>query len=68
MKYINHYEWNLEELVNRSQIEIQTMVNAFKNGENENTLVIGIRELLNKLPNTKNDIETKVTCYLSMNN
>ena len=68
MKYINYYEWNLEELVNRSQIEIQTMVNAFKNGENENTLVIGIRELLNKLPNTKNDIETKVTCYLSMNN
>ena len=58
-----YYERNLEELVNRSQIKIQTMVNAFKDGENENTLVIEIRELLNKLPNSKNDIETKLKSY-----
>ena len=30
MKYINYYEWNLEELVDRSQIEVNNMINAFK--------------------------------------
>ena len=63
MKYVNYYEWNLEELVYRSQIEVNNMINAFKNEKAENVLVNEIRDLLDKLPNTKNEIELKIKSY-----
>jgi aspartyl/asparaginyl-tRNA synthetase len=63
MKYVNYFEWNLEELVNRSQNEVNNMINAFKNEKAENVLVIEIRDLLDKLPNTKNEIELKIKSY-----
>ena len=63
MKYVNYYEWNLEELVYRSQIEVNNMINAFKNEKAENVLVNEIRDLLDKLPNTKNEIELKMKSY-----
>ena len=39
------------------------MINAFKNEKAENVLVIEIRDLLDKLPNTKNEIELKMKSY-----
>ena len=63
MKYVNYFEWNLEELVNRSQNEVNNMINAFKNEKAENVLVNEIRDLLDKLPNTKNEIELKIKSY-----
>ena len=63
MKYVNYYEWNLEELVYRSQIEVNNMINAFKNEKAENVLVNEIRDLFDKLPNTKNEIELKMKSY-----
>lgn len=68
MKYVNYFEWNLEELVNRSQIEVNNMINAFKNEKVENVLVIEIRDLLDKLPNTKNEIELKIKSYEILEN
>ena len=63
MKYINYYECNLEELVDRSQTEVNKMINAFKTEKAENVLVNEIRDLLDKLPNTKNEIELKIKSY-----
>jgi len=63
MRYTNYYEWNLEELINRSQIEIQNLINLFKNEKNQNILVAEIRELLNNLPYSKNEIEVKLRSY-----
>ena len=63
MKYINYYECNLEELVDRSQTEVNNMINAFKTEKAENVLVNEIRDLLDKLPNTKNEIELKIKSY-----
>ena len=63
MKYVNYFEWNLEELVYRSQIEVNNMINAFKNEKAENVLVNEIRDVLDKLPNTKNEIELKMKSY-----
>ena len=60
MKHVNYYEWNLEELVKRSQIELNNMINAFKNEKTENVLVNEKGDLLDKLPNIKNEIELKI--------
>jgi hypothetical protein len=39
------------------------MINAFKNEKAENVLVNVKKDLLDKLPNTKNEIELKMKSY-----
>jgi hypothetical protein len=39
------------------------MTNAFKNEKAENVIVKEIKELLNKLPSTNNEIELKLKSY-----
>jgi hypothetical protein len=63
MEFVNYHEWNLEELANKSQIEVNNMINAFKNEKAENVVVKEIKELLEKLPSTKNEIELKLKSY-----
>ncbi len=63
MEFVNYHEWNLEELANKSQIEVNNMINSFKNEKAENLVVKEIKELLEKSPSTKNEIELKLKSY-----
>ena len=63
MDYVNCEAMDLEQMEELSKQYVSTKVKSFKDEMKENETVNYVRQLLNKLPNSKMELETTLKAY-----